>query len=129
MLLNMYTLLIIFYGSFIGIILMLLLKRREFRTGHPTVVSRIGSGTDRFFHALFSSIGRFFSYWNKRTLVALFHWAAFHLLKWGRSLYVEAKHRIISTPQGKKLLDAVRGRGEVRKDGASFYLRRIADQK
>ncbi|MDB5238707.1 MAG: hypothetical protein JWO00_42 [Candidatus Parcubacteria bacterium] len=105
---------------------MILLKRREVMTGKPSIVSRIGSNTDHIFHALFTSVGKGFSYINKHTFIALAHLIAFYILKNIRHVYIELKHRFISNPQGKKLIDAVRGRGEVTDHGASFYLRRIA---
>lgn len=122
----MYTLITIFYVSFVGIILMVLLKRGETRTGRPSLVSRIGRGSDQFFHTVFSAVSVMFSYINKHTFVALAHWMAFHVLLRIRTIYVELKARFIEHPQGKKMLDAVRGRGEVTDHGASFYLRRIS---
>jgi hypothetical protein len=124
----MYTTIGIFYGSLIVILAMILLKRREVKTGHPTMVSRLGRGSDHFFHAIFSAVGNAFSYLNKHTFVALGHWIAFHILVHIRRVYVEIKDSFLKTPQGKKMLDAVRGRGEVRNHGASFYLRRISDK-
>jgi hypothetical protein len=124
----MYTLIILFYASFIGIILMLLLKRHEFKTGKPTLVSRLGRGSDCFFQGIFTGMKSFFSYLNKHTFIALGHWVAFHILLRIRKVYVEIKARFISHPQGKKMIDAIRGRGEIKNHGASFYLRRIADK-
>ncbi len=124
----MYTLITIFYASLLAIILMVLLKRREVRSGHPSLVSRLGRGSDHFFHAIFSAVGKAFSYLNKHTFVALGHWVAFHVLVHIRKVYVEIKSRAIANPHGKKILDAVRGRGEIRDHGASFYLRRISDK-
>ncbi len=124
----MYTLVIIFYTSFAGIILMLLLKRHEARTGRPTIVSRLGRGSDRFFHGVFDGIGRFFSYLNRHTFTALGNWIVFHVLVRIRKIYVALKARFLAHPHGKKMIDAIRGRGEVRDHGASFYLRRIADK-
>jgi preprotein translocase subunit SecG len=126
----MYTLIAIFYTSLIAITGMIFLKRRESRTGKPSLISRLGRGSDHVFAATFASGRKFLSYLNRHTFVALAHWIVFHILKGARNVYVEIKHRVISTPQGKKMLDAVRGRGEVKKEGASFYLRRIgADEK
>ena len=118
----------IFYVSFLGIVVMLLLKKHEVKSGHPTIVSRMGRLTDNFFHVIFSTVGQFFSYINKHTFIALGHWIAFHVLIRIRKVYVEMKHRALEHPQGKKMLDAVRGRGEVKDHGASFYLRRIAEK-
>lgn len=124
----MYILITIFYVALLGIILMLILKRHETKSGHPTIISRLGRGSDEFFHTLFSSIRATFSYINKHTVIALGHWIAFHILVHIRKVYVEIKARFIAHPQGKKMIDAVRGRGDVSKEGASFYLRRIAEK-
>ena len=107
---------------------MILLKRREARTGKPSLVSRMGSGSDHVFHSIFGTIGKGLSYVNRHTAAALAQWLTIHVLKYIRSIYVEAKDKAISHPQGKKILDAVRGRGEVKDHGASFFLRRIAEQ-
>lgn len=122
----MYTLITIFYASLLGIILMIVLKRREVLTSKASIVSRVGAGTDHLFQAVFSSVNRTVSYVNKHTFIALAHIIAFYVLKNIRLVYVELKHRFISTSSGKKLIDAVRGRGEVSDHGASFYLRRIS---
>ncbi len=124
----MYTLISLFYGSFLFIIFMLLLKRHELKTGRPTIVSRLGRGSDHIFHAIFNAVGGAFSYINKHTFIAVAQWVAFHILVHIRNVYVELKHRTLSNPHGKKIIDAVRGRGEVRKEGASFYLRRISSE-
>ncbi|MBP6858685.1 MAG: hypothetical protein KBC33_02555 [Candidatus Pacebacteria bacterium] len=124
----MYTLISIFYASLIGIILMLLLKRGEVKTGHPSLISRLGRGTDRFFQSIFSSVKTFVSYINKHTFIALGHWVAFHMLVHVRKVYVEIKALFLANPHGKRMMDAVRGRGEIKKEGASFYLRRISDK-
>lgn len=124
----MYALITTFYVSLIGVILMLLLKRHELKSGKATVVSRFGRGTDKIFGAVFSKIKLFHSYFNRKNLVAMAQWLAFHVLLRVRKVYVEIKHRFISNPHGKKLIDAVRGRGEVHNHGASFYLRRISER-
>jgi hypothetical protein len=125
----MIVLISLFYASIFGIVLMLLLKRKEIHSGNQSVISRIGSGADHFFHRIFSNIHRFISYINKHTFIALAQWIAFHVLLRIRKLYVEVKHRAITNPHGKRMIDAVRGRGEVRSHGASFYLRRISQDK
>ena len=107
---------------------MLLLKRYESKSGKPTIISRLGRRSDNFFHIIFSSINALFSYINKHTAIAFGHWVAFHILVHIRRVYVEIKARFISHPQGKKMIDAVRGRGNVSKEGASFFLRRIAEK-
>jgi hypothetical protein len=107
---------------------MLLLKRHEVKNGRQSIVSRVGRGSDQFFQTIFTAVKHFVSYINKHTLIAIAHWIAFHVLKRVRNVYVEIKHRFISTPNGKKLIDAVRGRGEITTHGASLYLRRISDR-
>jgi len=124
----MYATITIFYVSLLGILLMIFLKRREVLSGKPSLMSKIGAGTDHVFAAIFASIKKGASYMNRKTFVAFMHWLAFYVLKAARSVYVEAKFRFISNPQGKKLIDAVRGRGEISDHGASFFLRRIADE-
>jgi hypothetical protein len=88
----------------------------------------MGKKTDHIFQSVFTSIRRYASYMNKHTFIAIAHWIAFHILMRIRNVYVEIKHRFISTPHGKRLIDAVRGRGEVTDHGVSFYLRRISDR-
>ncbi|MEI8328001.1 MAG: hypothetical protein WCG02_02590 [Candidatus Taylorbacteria bacterium] len=125
----MYTLISIFYISLIGAIGMLLMKRREIKGGKPSLISKLGRGTDHFFQTIFTAVKRFISYINKHTFIVLAQWMAFHVLKRVRNVYVAIKHRFITNPHGKKLIDAVRGRGEVKNHGASFYLRRISDKQ
>ena len=124
----MYTLITIFYISFIAMGVMVVLKRREVKSGVPSIVSRLGCGSDSFFHAVFSAVGKVLSYVNRHTLVAVGHWMAFHVLVRIRKVYVEIKAKFLANPHGKKMLDAVRGRGEVKDHGASFYLRRISNK-
>src|SRR5690349_7366010 len=108
---------------------MILLKRREARTGHPNLISRMGRVSDNLFHAIFSSVGQVVSYINKHTFIALAQLVAYHILLPIRRVYVELKHKTLANPHGKKVIDAVRGRGEVKDHGASFYLRRISSDE
>ncbi len=124
----MYTLIIIFYVSILAMLTMVLLKRRETKTGKQSLVSRLGKGTDHVFHFIFSAGRKGVSYLNRKTFMAIMHWIAYHTLYSIRKVYVELKHRALADPYGKKLIDAVRGRGEIRDHGASFYLRRISDK-
>ena len=122
----MYTLITIFYVSVLGMVAMVLFKRQEVMTGRQSVVSRVGAGSDHVFQAVFTSARHALSYVNRRTFIMLAHWIAYHVLFNVRRVYVEVKSQALATTHGKKLLDAVRGRGEVKSDGASFYLRRIS---
>ncbi len=125
----MYTTITIFYISLIGIIAMILLKRREVLTGHESIVSRLGEGSDHIFAAFFGGIRRGISYINKHTFIALAQWVAFHVLVHVRKVYVEIKHLWLKNTHTRKVLDMVRGKGEVKKHGASFYLRRISGEE
>jgi hypothetical protein len=107
---------------------MILLKRYEVKNGRPTLVSRLGSSIDNGLYAIFLSVKRFIGYFNRKTAIAIVQVLAYHILLRIRRVYVELKHRALLNPHGKKLIDAVRGRGEVRNHGASFYLRRISDK-
>ena len=122
----MYTLISIFYISLLGMTAMLLFKRREVVTGRASLVSRAGANVDHIFHAVFATVRRGMSYMNRKNLVLFMHWIAFHVLKFARGIYIDLKAKTLAHPSGKKLIDAVRGRGEVRDHGASFYLRRIS---
>lgn len=122
----MYTIITIFYISIVGIIVMILLKRREVLSGRRSFISKLGEGSDHIFSALFGSVRKFISYINKHTFIALAQWIAFHILVHIRKVYVEIKHLWIKNTHTKKVLDMVRGKGEVNNNGASFYLRRIA---
>lgn len=124
----MYILIVTFYTSFLGSISMVLLKHRESKTGHPTILSRLGKGADYTFQGIFSKVRVFISYINRRTFIIIGQLIAFHVLLRIRGVYVEIKHRTLANPHGRKVLDAVRGRGEVKKHGASLYLRRISSR-
>ncbi len=122
----MYTTITIFYISLAGIITMILLKRREVKTGEQSYVSKLGEGSDHIFAAFLIGIRRCISYINKHTFIALAQWIAFHVLVRVRKVYVEIKHLWLQNAHTKKVLDMVRGKGEIRKHGVSFYLRRIS---
>ena len=124
----MYTLIAIYYASILGIIGMVMLKRREAVTGHPSLISRLGRGTDHIFQAVFSTTKNIFARLNRRTFIELGHWIAYHVLFVIRKIYVEIKHKTLENPHGRKLIDAVRGRGEISQQGASLYLRRISSE-
>ena len=125
----MYTPIIIFYVALAGIVGMILLKRREMVSGSPSLVSRAGAGSDHIFHAVFDAVRRGLSHINRKTFLAGIHWIAVKVLFYVRKVYVEIKDRALAHPHGKKLIDAVRGRGEVKDHGASFYLRKISDKQ
>jgi len=124
----MYTLIAIFYASLVGSITMIFLKHREGKTGNATIVSHWGKGIDHVFHDFFAHVRRSISYMNRRTFIIIGQLIAFHVLLRMRNVYVDIKHRTLANPHGRKVLDAVRGRGEIKKHGASLYLRRISSR-
>ncbi len=124
----MYTTITIFYIALAGMIGMILLKRREVLSGHQSLVSKLGQGSDHIFAAFFRGVRQGISYINKHTFIALAQWIAFHLLVHIRTLYVEIKHQWLKNTHTRKVLDMVRGKGEVRNHGVSFYLRRISGE-
>ena len=124
----MYTLITIFYLSLIGIISMVLFKHHEIKTGKPSLPSRLGKGADHIFQTIFGSVKKSISYINKHTFIAVAQWMTYHVLVRIRKVYVEIKHHALANPHGKRMIDAVRGRGEVKDHGASFYLRKIAEK-
>ncbi len=107
---------------------MVLLKRREILSGQGIAASGIGQKIDRSFQAVWSAFGHFVAGFNRRNLIAVVQLVAYHILLRVRRVYVELKHRTLMNPHGRKVIDAVRGRGEIRNHGASFYLRRIGDK-
>ncbi len=122
---SIYILIVAFYFSLICMACMLFLKRREVATGNISIISRFGRGTDHIFSTIFSFLRRIISYINKHTFIALAQWLAFHVLVHVRRVYVEIKHRTLMNVHTRKVIDMVRGRGEVKKHGASFFLRLI----
>lgn len=124
----MYTLIAIFYVSLFGIITMIVLKGREVRSGRPLVISVIGRKIDSSLFAFYRKVSQTASFFNKKTFIMVVQLVAYHILLRIRKVYVEIKHRALLNPHGKKVIDAVRGRGEIKNHGASFYLRRIGDK-
>lgn len=107
---------------------MILIKRNELKKNtsspsSPTVVS-----IEQTLSKTFTQIRRSGRFFNKHTIIVLIQFLTFHILFRIRKIYVELKHRVLQNPHGKKMLDAVRGRGEIKNHGASFYLRRISDR-
>jgi len=121
----MYILISIFYISLVGIIAMILFKRHELKKDN---LSNDNSAIEHALSKLFKRIQYSIKLINRKTFVALIQYITFHILYRIRKIYVEIKHRTLLNPHGKKMIDAVRGRGEVKNHGASFYLRRISDR-
>jgi hypothetical protein len=123
----MYILISIFYISLIGIITMIVLKRKELNS-NISPSSDLAIKIERSLVSVYSNIKRGMGYCNKKTMIALAQYITFHVLFHIRKVYVELKHRTLLNPHGRRMIDAVRGRGEVKNHGASFYLRRISER-
>jgi hypothetical protein len=124
---TMYTTISLFYASLIAMIVMVVLKYREEKTGHPTIISRMFAWSDSFFSKAFSLIREAISYINKHTFISLAQWVAYHILRHIRMWYIEVRSHAHRNPHTKKVVDMVRGRGEIKKHGASIYLKRISN--
>lgn len=120
---------IVFYIALFGILIMIWGKSREISKGKISFFSRIGTTSDHFFKRSFFAIKKTVGYFNRKTFIALTQWIAFHILLRIRKVYVELKHKALMNPHSRKVVDAVRGRGNIQNHGASFYLRRIASDK
>jgi hypothetical protein len=122
----MYILISIFYISLMGIIAMILLKKAEMKNGDDYFTNKIESTVELALSKAYSKIIYAFRLVNRRTFIALAQYITYHLLFRIRKIYVEIKYRTLQNPHGKRMIDAIRGRGEVKNHGASFYLRRIS---
>ena len=123
----MYILVASFYISLLGIVSMIILKRFELRSANTNSTANVSNLEIRL-QNIYNSISKSFKMLNKKTFIALAQYITFHILYRIRKVYVELKHRALMNPHGKRMIDAIRGRGEINKHGASFYLRRISDR-
>lgn len=118
---------IIFAVALLGMVGMILLKIGEVRGGKKSLLSRAGDNTDQHVHAAYDKVKYAFRYLNKRSGIALVQWVAFHFLSWMHEIYKWAYDVAHRHPHSKRVIDMVRGRGEVDKNGgSSFYLKQIS---
>lgn len=121
----MITFIVIFYISLIAIALMIYMKHVEISAGKQSLIAKIGSDIDHIFEKFEYIIRDLKKKINRRSMIVILQWIGFYLLYPLRKIYVEMKHRALNNPHSKKVIDAVRGKGEIRKVGVSAYLRRI----
>lgn len=122
------TTFISFYVAGVGILGMLGFKALEFRSGKKSWISRLLDSMNHFFHRIFDAIKRWIFFINKKSAIALIQWIAYHVLSWARSAYIWAYKKAHAHAPSKKVIDMVRGRGEVKQTGgASFYLKSIGE--
>ena len=123
------TAIIAFYISFFGIIGMMYLKYFENKNSRKYFLSSISNRTDKYVLNSYNFTKRLILGINKKNAIALIQWIAYHILTWARNAYIWVYRKARSHPPSKMVVDMVRGRGEVKRNGGtSFYLRRIAQK-
>lgn len=119
-----------------GIALVLILgmfgiKSAELRSGRRSWLSRMGSGTDHFFMALSHKLATFFSYFNRKTAIALSQWIAYKIISTMRHVYHKLHDLAHLHPHTKRVIDMVHGRAPVgngERGAPSAYLRRVSEE-
>ena len=123
------TSVITFYISFLGIVGMIYLKYLELNKSKKYFISRLSEKTDRTIVLVYNNIRKIILSINKDNAIALIQWIAYYILSWARDTYIWLYRKARSHPPSKMVVDMVRGRGEVKRNGGtSFYLRRIAQK-
>jgi hypothetical protein len=121
------TSIISFYISFLGILGMIGVKMAEIRSGKKSWVSRMSDKTNHKVREYYYNTKKFISYINRKSALALVQWIAYHILTWARNAYIWAYKKAHAHAPSKKVIDMVRGRGEInRNGGSSFYLKSIS---
>lgn len=122
------TPIISFYVSLAGILGMLWFKAMEVRSGKTNWFLRVVNVMNHKVHDGYVWIVKQIRLINKRTAIALVEWIAYHILSWAREVYIWAHKRAHAHPSSKRVIDMVRGKGEVKKNGGvSFYLKSISE--
>lgn len=118
-----------FYISILAIIGMISFKGLELRSGKKSWISRLSENTNHIVQDYYYKTRKFISYINRKSAVAFLQWIAYHILTWARNAYIWAYHKARAHAPSKKVIDMVRGRGEVnRNGGSSFYLKSISKE-
>lgn len=121
------TSIISFYVSSFGILGMILFKIREIRSGRQSWISKITGKVNHRVHAYYDSILNFFSHINRKSALVFVQWIAYHILSWARNTYIWAYKKAHAHAPSKRVIDMVRGRAEInRNGGSSFYLKSIS---
>ncbi|MEY2664474.1 MAG: hypothetical protein RIT04_282 [Candidatus Parcubacteria bacterium] len=124
------SMILVFFITLLAIVGMFVLKAIEIRTGKQSVLSKLGKSTDQHVHSAYDSVRYVLSHMNRNTAVAATQWVAVHVLSWLRAVYIKAYHIAHRHPHSKKVIDMVRGKGEVNLNGgSSFFLKQIAGDK
>lgn len=121
------TSIISFYVSFLGIISMVGFKAIELRSGKKSWISKLSDKTNHKVHEYYDNFTNTLRYVNRHSALALVQWIAYHILSWARNVYIWAYKKAHSHAPSKKVIDMVRGRGEInRNSGSSFYFKSIS---
>jgi hypothetical protein len=119
-----------FYVSFATIVAMVSAKSFQISSGKENLLNKLSGKTDVTVHSVYWNIKKFFSYFNRKSAIALVQYIAYHILSWGRKTYHWVWNKAHTHPPSKKVIDMVRGKGDVEKPGgASFYLKQISEDK
>lgn len=124
------TVTISFFVSLLGIVGMLVLKARRLKMDARSKFSFVSEKVDGKIRVAFGGVRTFFSYFNRKSAVALLQWIAYHILSWMRSLFLWLQEKAHAHPHSRKVIDMVRGKGELdMTGGASFYLKNLAPKE
>jgi hypothetical protein len=108
---------------------MLGLKVAEIRSNKKTLISKIAEKTDDTVWKYYINTKKILSYINRKSAIALIQWIAYYILSWARRAYIWAHRKAHAHPPSKKVIDMVRGRGEIKKNGGvSFFLKSISSE-
>ena len=120
---------IIFFISLIGIIVMIVLKSVELRSGKKSLFSRMGKPTDHVVNAAHGKVRFAVSHINKHNAVNFLQWIAYHILSVVHRLFVWVREKAHRHPHSKKVIDMVKGKVEINQNGgSSFFLKKIAEE-
>lgn len=109
---------------------MITLKARRLKLDVRSQFSFVSEKVDHKIRDIFHDIRVFISYFNRKSAVALVQWIAYHVLSWARKVYMWGYDKAHAHPHSKKVIDMVRGRGDIENiGGASFYLKRITPEE
>ncbi len=109
---------------------MISIKVYEIRSGKKSIISKVSDNTNHIVHNFFNATKKFISYFNRKTALALLQWIAYHILSWVRKTYIRLRNMAHMHPPSKKVLDMVRGKGDINKNGgSSIYLKMISENR
>jgi hypothetical protein len=118
---------LIFYTAIFGLVLMVYLKARRLKLDMRSRWSHLSERVDGKIRRGFAQVMTFLSYFNRKSAAALLEWSAYHALSRIRKAYLWIHQKAHAHPKSKKIIDMVRGKGEVENmGGASLYLKRIS---